>query len=275
MPSAPKVTQQASDALIDAQVRRDLAARLLGPQLTAQIAHIVAIASLVVLLRRVVAPTPLAAWAVAVVVATSVRAVTTWRAGQRQVAFGQLQRRVRLAVLTVGLAWGLGAATLLQGLPPVYGVLILAVFGTFVAGASGTLVADPVTFRLYSLSLLGPQAAGMLVASRDEVYLIAVFLILSFTAFMWRMNAEAHRALVEHVRTAAQLREALSNVKALSGLLPICASCKKIRDDRGYWNQIEVYIRDHSEADFSHGLCPDCLQKLLGTVEQEPTSQAC
>lgn len=58
------------------------------------------------------------------------------------------------------------------------------------------------------------------------------------------------------------LQKALADVKALSGLLPICSSCKKIRDDKGYWNQIEVYIRDHSEADFSHGLCPDCVTKL-------------
>jgi len=58
------------------------------------------------------------------------------------------------------------------------------------------------------------------------------------------------------------LQKALSEVKALSGLLPICSNCKKIRDDKGYWNQIEVYIRDHSEADFSHGLCPDCVTKL-------------
>jgi len=47
----------------------------------------------------------------------------------------------------------------------------------------------------------------------------------------------------------------------LSGLLPICASCKKIRDDKGYWNQIETFIRDHSEAHFSHGICPECARK--------------
>lgn len=59
-----------------------------------------------------------------------------------------------------------------------------------------------------------------------------------------------------------KLEDALAEVKALSGLLPICASCKKIRDDRGYWNQIEMYISEHSEATFSHGLCPDCAEKL-------------
>lgn len=59
-----------------------------------------------------------------------------------------------------------------------------------------------------------------------------------------------------------QLQEALTKVKTLSGLLPICASCKKIRDDRGYWTQVEVYVREHSEADFTHSICPECAAKL-------------
>jgi hypothetical protein len=52
------------------------------------------------------------------------------------------------------------------------------------------------------------------------------------------------------------------SLKKLSGLLPICASCKKIRDDKGYWNQIESYLLERSEAEFSHSLCPDCMKKL-------------
>ncbi len=56
--------------------------------------------------------------------------------------------------------------------------------------------------------------------------------------------------------------KALSKLKVLSGLIPICAACKNIRDDSGYWSQIESYIRDHSEAEFSHGICPDCAKKL-------------
>ena len=59
-----------------------------------------------------------------------------------------------------------------------------------------------------------------------------------------------------------KLQDALAKVKILSGLLPICANCKKIRDDKGYWNQIEAYIRDHSEADFSHSICPECAKKF-------------
>ena len=68
--------------------------------------------------------------------------------------------------------------------------------------------------------------------------------------------------LMELRRLNAELQAALAEVKTLSGLLPICASCKKIRDDQGYWQQVEVYIRDHSEVEFSHGICPDCAQKL-------------
>jgi hypothetical protein len=53
----------------------------------------------------------------------------------------------------------------------------------------------------------------------------------------------------------------MENVKALEGLLPICASCKKVRDDKGYWHQVDVYIRDHSQVKFTHGLCPECYEK--------------
>jgi AmiR/NasT family two-component response regulator len=59
-----------------------------------------------------------------------------------------------------------------------------------------------------------------------------------------------------------ELQEALKKVKTLSGLLPICSSCKKIRNDQGYWQQVEIYIAEHSDAEFSHGLCPNCLQEL-------------
>jgi len=64
-----------------------------------------------------------------------------------------------------------------------------------------------------------------------------------------------------------RLQETLSEVKQLSGLLPICASCKNIRDDKGYWNKIESYIKNHSEAEFSHGICPDCAKKLYPELD--------
>jgi hypothetical protein len=68
-------------------------------------------------------------------------------------------------------------------------------------------------------------------------------------------------ALLELRRVSAHLAEALEHVKTLHGLLPICAWCKRIRDDQGYWNQVESYVRAHSNADFTHGICPKCLEK--------------
>jgi len=67
------------------------------------------------------------------------------------------------------------------------------------------------------------------------------------------------------------LQEALAKVKTLSGFLPICASCKKVRDDEGYWHQIESYIRDHSDAEFSHGICPTCARKLYPELYKDET----
>lgn len=70
----------------------------------------------------------------------------------------------------------------------------------------------------------------------------------------------------ERDRLIEELKKALAQVKALSGLLPICSNCKKIRDDKGYWRQLEAYIRDHSEAEFTHGICPDCMKLLYGDL---------
>ncbi len=81
--------------------------------------------------------------------------------------------------------------------------------------------------------------------------------------------AERKRIEEEREKLIKDLQEALTKVKLLSGMLPICSSCKKVRDDRGYWNQIEVYIRDHSEAEFTHGLCPECFKKLYPNMSLE------
>jgi hypothetical protein len=66
----------------------------------------------------------------------------------------------------------------------------------------------------------------------------------------------------ERLRLIKELTEALAHVKNLSGLLPICASCKRIRDDQGYWQQVETYITRHSDAVFTHGICPECVKNF-------------
>ena len=85
--------------------------------------------------------------------------------------------------------------------------------------------------------------------------------------------AERKRVQEEREKLIAQLQEALSRVKLLSGMLPICAHCKKVRDDKGYWNQIEVFVREHSEAEFSHGICPECLKSLYPDIYEKVESE--
>jgi hypothetical protein len=80
-------------------------------------------------------------------------------------------------------------------------------------------------------------------------------------------NRKVKKAQIEKDRLIAELQEALKQVNTLTGLLPICMECKKIRDDKGYWNQIESYIRSHSEAEFSHGICPDCAKKMYAKYD--------
>ncbi|WP_306599318.1 PAS domain S-box protein [Geothrix sp. 21YS21S-2] len=74
---------------------------------------------------------------------------------------------------------------------------------------------------------------------------------------------ERKRVELEREELIRNLRAALQEVRTLSGLLPICSHCKKIRDDKGYWTQIESYIRDHSQADFTHGICPECTRQFF------------
>jgi len=81
--------------------------------------------------------------------------------------------------------------------------------------------------------------------------------------------AERQRAEAEREQLIGQLQEALANIKTLRGLIPICAACKKIRDDTGYWNQLEGYLHTHTEAEFSHGICPECVRRLYPDLADE------
>jgi PAS domain-containing protein len=89
-----------------------------------------------------------------------------------------------------------------------------------------------------------------------------------FSGIIVILNDITERKQVEEEKSnlIVELKNALTQVKQLTGFIPICASCKKIRDDQGYWNQIEKYISDHSEAQFSHGICPDCMKKLYPEI---------
>jgi hypothetical protein len=99
----------------------------------------------------------------------------------------------------------------------------------------------------YSFEIIGVFGSMMLVAG----------VILIKPVFILIKNAEKEQRAL-----AVSLKEALGNVKVLKELLPICANCKKIRDDDGYWQQIDTYITENSDTYFSHGICPDCCKKL-------------
>ncbi|HIJ77889.1 MAG: hypothetical protein OEY01_01100 [Desulfobulbaceae bacterium] len=98
----------------------------------------------------------------------------------------------------------------------------------------------------------------------------ATFIVIFAFSIYFNRSRKVHIEIQRHreqleamVRERTQeLQKAQAEVKILSGFLPICSSCKKIRDDQGYWSQIEEYIRDHSEAEFTHSICPDCVNRL-------------
>jgi hypothetical protein len=80
------------------------------------------------------------------------------------------------------------------------------------------------------------------------------------------VNITKHKMLETDLER--KLQEALDQINILSGILRICASCKRIRDEKGGWKQIEYYIREHSEADFSHGICPECANKFYSEFKK-------
>jgi len=92
------------------------------------------------------------------------------------------------------------------------------------------------------------------------------YLAKPFNAGELRARVEVGRRMIEMQDALAdkveELRDAIEQIKTLRGIVPICGHCKQIRDDEGYWHQLEVYVRDHTEAEFSHGICPKCMEKL-------------
>jgi hypothetical protein len=106
-------------------------------------------------------------------------------------------------------------------------------------------------FKLFSFYLL---YEAIIETGVDQPYRL-IFRDLS--AEIARRNETEQRRLA----LIGELRHALAEIKTLKGIVPICMHCKKIRDDAGYWNQLEQYLRDHSDAEFSHGICPECMTK--------------
>jgi hypothetical protein len=95
------------------------------------------------------------------------------------------------------------------------------------------------------------------------------FFIVGFFVLQAQVRSKTkdlRRTLGEKEALIKELRDALDKVKRLDGLIPICANCKKIRNDTGYWEQVESYVRERSDARFSHGICPECAKQLYGDI---------
>jgi K+-sensing histidine kinase KdpD len=127
---------------------------------------------------------------------------------------------------------------------------------------------------------LGKGEAVLVAAFSAIVWFVENYLLLHQAASLWipfwnmvgqfgffltvvLILSSLRKAFTAQERLIGQLQDALGRVRTLSGLLPICSWCKKVRDDRGYWRAVEAYIEEHSQAEFTHGICPDCSAGML------------
>jgi len=141
------------------------------------------------------------------------------------------------------------------------------------------LPAGSYRFRLLACRIAGACSAEVTSA---EIQLLPRFVetrtffalcLIGVGLVIWSGHRFRLRSLLARERELQRrVDEAVSQIKVLDGLLPICAWCKKIRDDRGYWGQLESYIREHTDASFTHGICPDCRDKLRPTTATSPPS---
>lgn len=137
------------------------------------------------------------------------------------------------------------------------------VWANVVLTAVSILVSVSGTFLIFLILGAGEDAwgPGLVIATIMPLFIAPLTLSIPLRLLFQLDQAEQEKAqLVE------ELQESIANIKTLKGLIPICASCKKIRDDEGYWQHLEVYIRDHSEAVLSHGYCPECARELQAEI---------
>jgi len=166
------------------------------------------------------------------------------------------------AVLLYSVSIGSGAGTTVYWLFPFPIVFMFflgknegAVFSAVFLIILSVLLIDPFSFEIYSYN---NKISIRFLTSMLFLTLISYGLQSSLEKYGWIL-IEKHNNLLKEKQN---LEKALRENKTLSGLIPICSDCKKIRDDEGYWHQVEAYVRDHSDADFSHSICPDCVKKL-------------
>jgi len=120
---------------------------------------------------------------------------------------------------------------------------------------SPILVASSWTVVLYVEVVLSPPSISFTNATVNRSFGVLVLWLVALL-FMLRKRGDEER-----LRLIGELQDAMAEIKVLQGILTICSHCKKVRDEKGLWLPVEVYVRDRSSADFSHAICPDCLDK--------------
>jgi len=136
--------------------------------------------------------------------------------------------------------------------------------------ASNHMPTREIRLRKKDGSYVEVEVRGFLVDLDEKKYIGAILRDIS-TRKKIEQELATHRDNLERLvqERTQKLAKALAEIKTLKGILPICMHCKKIRDDEGYWNQIENYIHARSEAEFSHSICPDCLTEHYPHMKQE------
>ena len=140
----------------------------------------------------------------------------------------------------------------------VFYFLPISIAAWFLGRSPGVLTAVICAALWLAVDVLSGHPAGAGVRAWETAIRLASFLSIALAL------AEIRESLAREQRLADALTEAMGKVRQLSGLLPICAACKRIRNDDGFWQRIESYISEHSEADFTHSICPECEERLYG-----------
>jgi K+-sensing histidine kinase KdpD len=143
-------------------------------------------------------------------------------------------------------------------------VLLVAWAGGVLQGLVAAILAAAV-WRGIDLVWRPAMVSGWVLVFDAFIHLLAFAAVALFVAWA-RSLVERERKLVR------ELSEVLANVRELEGLLPMCAWCKKVRDDQGYWQQIETYISAHTKADCTHGICPECQAKYMESLDHQEAS---
>ncbi len=176
--------------------------------------------------------------------------------------FGYFTGKTKLFLMTVALGLDLliGAAGYLSGYKihmDVFYLIPIAFVVWFVGTRAGIAMSFvSIATRTASRSVGGKILHGYFITSWNTAIYLAFFLVVTL------LLARLKDYLQERANLISELRTALNEVTELSGILPICASCKKIRNDKGYWQHVEEYLSKHTNAEFSHGLCEECSMKL-------------